>query len=93
MTTTFKIGDKVKWQSQANGGWTEKKGIIIAVVPIKGKPADVLPDYAGSKYRTTIDPRSLGCRQHQSYVVLVDGKTDKATPIMYWPVVSRLQRV
>lgn len=89
----FKLGDKVKWQSQANGGWTEKRGMIIAVVPPQGKPADVLPDYAGSKYRTTIDPRSLGSRKAESYVVLVDGKTPKAMPIMYWPNVSALQRV
>ena len=87
------LGDEVSWESQAGGCTARKQGMVIAVVPPKGKPADVLPDYAGSKYRTSIDPRSLGNRPEESYVVLVPGKTSRAMSMMYWPLVSKLQVV
>lgn len=29
----IKVGDVVTWESQAQGSWTEKRGIVLAVVP------------------------------------------------------------
>lgn len=29
----MKVGDKVAWESQAQGSWTEKHGIVIADIP------------------------------------------------------------
>ena len=71
----FNLYDVVTWVSQAQGMARRKVGTIVRVIPPKG------------------DPGTAGCgypRTHESYVVSVPGKTTRAKPKMYWPVVSRL---
>jgi hypothetical protein len=55
----FKLGDRVRWQSQAAGSWKEKRGTIVEVVPAKRQPSNA--PYSGS-------------RSHEWYVVDVDGQ-------------------
>lgn len=103
---TFKVGDKVTWDSQANGSCTKKTGVVILVVPPKTRPGNILPDDVRAAHTTTIDPRSIG-RPHESYVVSVHpsiasrhltggrviGNHPPAKRRLYWPNVSALRRV
>jgi hypothetical protein len=77
-TKKFRLGDKVKWVSQANAGWLKKVGIVVEVVP---------------EYKFPQHPHGCGgYRRVESYVVEVPGKTPKAKPKLYWPVPSLLQK-
>jgi hypothetical protein len=76
----FKICDKVKWTSQAQGCSKTKYGEIVQILAAGERPArDAFPDlYKG-----------LGCgfgRTVTSYVVRVKNKH-------YWPISSKLERV
>ena len=79
--TDFKLGDAVKWSSQAQGHTKEKTGVIVEVVEAGQRPDRVrFPDlYKG--------PGVGFGRQDASYVVLV-GKRKH-----YWPLASKLQPV
>lgn len=76
---TINLGMKVKWVSQANGGWKEKVGTVVEVVDANYPPKSP----AGSGWM----------RNHESYIVSVPGKTAKAKPKLYWPRVSALKVV
>lgn len=88
-TMQFEAGDRVTWASQASGGWTEKTGEVVKVVPPKaysevGRIAEELG--ARSAFGGGMP------RDHESYVVKVQpGKTGNAKPVLYWPVVSKLR--
>lgn len=95
----MKLGDVVKWKSQANGRTKEKTGVIVGVVPAGRRMgllrylADVeTADEARAKYSTG---SVVGCgmsRDHESYLVAVKtGKTDSAKLTIYWPRVSALR--
>jgi hypothetical protein len=80
----LKRGDRVRWASQANGGYTIKAGRIVEIVP---------PGKSPSKMSSTSNGRD-----HESYVVLVDTVTDWTdkprtlkTPKHYWPRASALE--
>ena len=72
----FKLGDKVKWVSQAQGCAVKKVGHVVEVV-------------APGTYATKL--HNCGFRKGESYLVEVPGKTSKAQPKLYWPVVSLLK--
>jgi hypothetical protein len=74
---TFKVGDVVRWSSQAGGFSKEKKGTIIEVVPADRQPIKV---------------NSNSTRRHESYVVEVPRESGRKTlkPEAYWPVRSQL---
>ena len=75
---TWKVGDKVKWSSQAQGASLTKIGIVVAVIPKGGRP-------------TGIKGCGWG-RDHESYVVEVAPKAgSRAKSKAYWPVVSLLK--
>jgi len=57
----MKVGDKVKWSSQAQGKWKTKEGVVTRIVPT-GKLANLKPS-------NTCLPRD-----HESYVVKVGKK-------------------
>jgi ParB-like chromosome segregation protein Spo0J len=58
-----RLGDEVRWRSQAGGNWTEKRGKVIEVVPAGKLPKAELP-------KSTENPR-----EHESYVIeTIDGK-------------------
>lgn len=74
---TFKIGDKVTWQSQSQGSWKTKVGTVARIVPPGWTPGPTV-------FRRL---KSSGLpRDHESYVVL----TDKSE---YWPRVNKLTLV
>jgi hypothetical protein len=72
---TFKIGDRVKWQSASAGTWKTKAGEVVAVLP---PGAD--PSRAGLR-----NPGAS--RNHESYIVRVrEGRSSR----IYWPRVAAL---
>lgn len=72
----MKLGDIVKWQSQANGSTKVKVGKIVAVVPA-GQNAVAPVGYS------TKNLGFGGPRNHESYLVA-------AGKLIYWPRVSKL---
>lgn len=85
----FKVGDKVRWQSQSSSSMTEKVGEIVAVVP---------SNESLRYFRTIIGKyRRLGVfgmsRNHESYLVAVPSKTGRGKPVLYWPRVRHLRKV
>lgn len=85
------LGSPVAWKSQANGGYTTKSGHIVHVV----KPG-AMPNFAAlaKKHGARSNYGGGSARDHESYVVLVpQGTTGKAKPLLYWPVVSGLRLV
>lgn len=84
-------GDKVAWYSMANGSTTKKAGQIVSVVG-----AGEQPNVGGlAKKMNARTAYGWGSpRGHESYIVSVpQGKTANARPVLYWPVVSRLEKV
>lgn len=89
-TRTFKKGDRVTWESQAGGFCSEKKGEILAVLSsgtYDKKHFVTIATKAGALCQK-IDG---GTRKHESYVILAERDNDKAKPVIYWPVVSKLR--
>ncbi len=96
----FKVGDKVKWESQAAASWTIKRGKIVAIVPkgISPRHTDfgkvnnldvAFGRTVAPNYRVMFDGWP---RNHESYLVEVPGgKTSKAMPRLYWPFASKLK--
>lgn len=76
----LKVGDMVTWRSQSQGSWTQKTGVVAAIIPSHSRPD------------ATLWPRLFssdgpgGARRHQSYIVLVDKRP-------YWPIVTKLKLV
>jgi hypothetical protein len=90
----FKIGDKVRWSSQAAGSWVEKTGIIVAVLPpgvppMKNFGEGPIYDMA-RQHNANIQAGGLQSRTMESYIVLVAGKTPKSKSKLYWPLTSAL---
>lgn len=73
----FKLGDRVVWESQAQGSWKRKEGEVVEVVPAFG-----LPRLAGDGWGMH--------REHESYVVAVQTGKRKTTLKHYCPRVSAL---
>lgn len=42
----MKVGDKVTWESQAQGSWTEKHGVVVADVPAGVSAKQYIPTSA-----------------------------------------------
>lgn len=80
MTKTFKMGDRVRWESQAAGISQMKTGEVVHVIP----PGST-PDMKGVG----------GARGEESYVVkaAVESNTRMGRPRKrtYWPLVSKLE--
>jgi hypothetical protein len=79
-----KVGDRVKWRSQANGNWREKVGTIVAIVPPLADVKSCIPPNAGwrMKKQKAGDPRKI-----QSYLVNPDGYGTE----LLWPLVDRME--
>ena len=98
----FKIGDRVRWSSQAAGITKIKEGQVVAVIPMGIPPKDTNFGKINEFYRLWGRTKSPNYkimfdgwpRNQESYIVEVPGgKTDKATPKLYWPLVSKLEKV
>jgi hypothetical protein len=76
---TFRVGDKVKWVSQAQGSPVKKVGFIVEAVQAHMNPKTSELDNCGQ------------ARIGDSYVVRVPGKTPRARAAFYWPVASLLK--
>lgn len=64
---SFKVGDRVQWESQASGSWTEKRGVIVAIVPASVSPFRCLP----GRFEGPIHRFDNSFRDHESYLVQV----------------------
>ena len=86
----FKVGDKVWWESQSAGSWTQKEGKVVGVVP-EGKVPDRILTAIDRFWKRMYD--GFTPRNHESYLVEVaGGKTIKAMPRLYWPRTSALNK-
>lgn len=79
----MKIGTRVTWKSQSQAFIKKKVGVIIAVVPAGKSPHDYIPQ----GYRCNSSDGFGLSRNHESYLVKVDGKGKR----LYWPRVSYLK--
>jgi hypothetical protein len=74
------IGDRVVWESQAQGRWKTKQGKVVAVVPAYERASRYVPDGYNK-----VDGWGMS-RNHESYIVAVGQN-------LYWPRVSALKVV
>lgn len=79
----FKLNDKVKWTSSSNGVTKTKTGVIVDIIPPKGRIPVRHRDFGLEGYGLP--------RNHESYVVHVAGKTDRAMGKRYWPLVNKIK--
>ncbi len=77
----FTLGDVVEWTSQAHGRQKTKRGMIVQVVPPKGR--------VNKTQFPTLWKKSGLSRDHESYVVHVEGPKGG----FYWPRVIGLRKV
>lgn len=80
----FKLNDKVKWTSSSNGSTKTKVGVIVDVIPTKGRIHECHREYGLEGYGLP--------REHESYVVHVAGNTEKSKGKRYWPLVNKLKK-
>ncbi len=81
----FKLGDVVKWKSQANASWLRKTGTITEVVAPGSLPSR-------ERFKTLYTSGGVGStRNHESYVVILFAGKRGATLKTYWPRVSALK--
>ena len=84
MTKTFRVGDKVRWTSQASGSTLTKVGTVVVIVYAH---SSAVAEAYNSGLRVA-DKFGWGSpRDHESYLVYVPGRG------IYWPRVSGLQLV
>jgi len=92
---SFKLGQTVTWTSQAGGHAKTKTGRVVAVIAGGRGSGDRASKYIRDAKRSGTHRSCFGGgwdRNSESYVVEVrDGRTSRAKPILYWPVVSLLQ--
>jgi len=89
---TFKLGEVVHWDSQANDGYWTKVGEVAAVMPPKCRDIPGLMKQLGEKHNCIKQSGWGFARDHESYVILVHPPKGKGRPRLYWPVVSVLHR-
>ena len=77
----MKVGDRVRWSSQAGGQETSKTGRIVAVVPPDTKPDPLIPE----GYEKKNPAPSGNGRKTESYWVAL-GQSNK----VHWPLVKYL---
>ena len=90
----FKVGDAVHWESQANGGHTLKRGVVIGAIPAGGSCTKTHATHLARNWaedvRFATDFSGLP-RKDESYLVLVGGN-GKRKPVVYWPRTSALSK-
>lgn len=80
----MRIGDRVRWMSKSKGYATEKRGVVVAIVPVYGNPHDYIPKGFRAK-----GPCGFGSgRSQESYLIKVNG----AGWSVYWPHVCHLRK-
>lgn len=79
----FRVGDTVKWTSQAGGFTKTKQGTVVAVVPAKCAPRTCVPE---GPFK--VDKCCGAPRDHESYLVRIGKRIN-----LNWPVVTNLKRI
>ncbi len=85
---TIGLGSKVCWQSSAAGTTKTKVGEVVHVVA-PGEPP--LANETAEKLGAMSEYGHGSPRDHESYLVLVLGKTKRSKPKLYWPLAGKLQ--
>jgi len=85
---TFVVGDEVFWSSQAGGRNTRKDGVVLRVVPAH----EQCRHEEKEKVLYSLQGGGGEARDHESYLVLVPGRTENSKPLLYHPVVSLLKK-
>jgi hypothetical protein len=80
---TFKIGVKVHWKSQSAGRWKTKDGVVIGIVQANETIDTALQRLAVSPNVKLAFDAGPSARNHESYIVDVNGT-------LYWPRASSL---
>ena len=80
--STFKKGDKVKWESQSGGHTKQKVGIVISAVKPNQNQNNQCP--FGYNNRRFVDSTP---RDHRSYLVRI-GRSCQ----LNWPLVKHLRK-
>lgn len=75
---TFQVGDRVCWTSQSGGHTTEKRGVVVGILPARAYPERHIPE------GYTLDDPGMW-RGHTSYFVAVGRQ-------LYWPRVKHLRK-
>lgn len=93
MAKEFRVGSRVRWESQTGGSLVAKEGKVVAIVRAGGRVREIMdqPDYCADKYNHNYVSGSLP-RNHESYLVAVVRGT-RARPVLYWPHVRHLELV
>jgi hypothetical protein len=80
---TFTHGQRLKWTSSSNGSTKTKVGKVVEAVQPGKLPSSQHGDYG---------LRSDGLpRDHVSYVMHVNGATQRARGQRFWPIASKLK--
>lgn len=90
----FKVGQQVRWSSQAGGSTRAKVGRVIMVVPAGVGGAEKANAFIRERELAKTHRSAFGFgwdRPEQSYVVEVAGQGPKARPVLYWPRTASLQ--
>lgn len=89
----FKVGDKVKWKSQAGGSVTKKKGTVVYVLTEGQVPIRVAA-HSFRNHRRMFDGLGPPGRQYPAYLIEVSGgKTAASAPRLYMPYPRNLEVV
>lgn len=90
LKSTFKVGDKVTWTSQANGHSSTKTGEIVATIPANEMSEPFIAECGGAKkFANTSKILGYSSRKHESFLVAVPA--GKGKPRLYWPLASKLE--
>lgn len=75
---TVRAGDRVRWRSQAHGSWREKRGTVLAIVPVGARIEDVWEPPAGTPptrlrwFMEPMDGRRVSARNWRSVRAVVE---------------------
>lgn len=94
----FKVGDKVTWESQAQGSTKTKTGIVVAVLSSKKygyglrKSVFIMANRKFPKHTLMFSGDGIPGNSEIGYLVeVITGK--KANPKLYMPYPSKLRKV
>lgn len=88
--TSFEVNDEVTWTSAAAGVARTKRGKIVVLFDA-GEKWDQAAFTVVRVAHGAVGPPFRGrARDHESYVVLVPGRTALSKPRLYWPLVNQL---
>lgn len=86
----FEVGDRVEWDSQAQGRTKTKRGVVVRIIKAGEKPRKIAERYF-SDHRRMFDGSRIPRGYEIGYFVSVPGgKYGKAMPKLYFPYPNKL---